>query len=179
MKIHILGAAGSGKTTLAELFSNRLDVPWFELDTIAYEGGYGRKRNLAQRLAALQELLAQPQWITEGVYLHWLDDLLDAADLIIWLDLPWYVAMPRIVTRHVKLSLAGRNRHPGVGKLLRFVWYCRTFYTDIAVHQPAALDDDTGFNRATTAHYLLPWEEKTICCESPRAVKALAARIVG
>jgi adenylate kinase family enzyme len=35
-RIHILGAADSGKTTLAAQVAERLAAPWYELDTIGY-----------------------------------------------------------------------------------------------------------------------------------------------
>ena len=41
-RIHILGAAGSGKTILAQNLSQTLSVPWYELDTVAYENDHGR-----------------------------------------------------------------------------------------------------------------------------------------
>ena len=75
-RVHIMGAAGSGKTTLAQRASARLACPWVELDAVAYEGGYARKRTLAERLASLQAIIAQSAWVTEGSYLWWVDDLL-------------------------------------------------------------------------------------------------------
>ncbi|MCB0099677.1 MAG: hypothetical protein KDE46_28285 [Caldilineaceae bacterium] len=39
-RIHILGAAGSGKTTLARRAAEQIGCPWHELDAVAYEGGY-------------------------------------------------------------------------------------------------------------------------------------------
>ena len=34
-------------------------------------------------------------------------ELLEAADIIVFLDLPWRVAYWRIITRHLRASLAG------------------------------------------------------------------------
>jgi adenylate kinase family enzyme len=170
-RIHIVGAAGSGKTTLAQRLACHLEAPCFELDTIAYEGGYSRKRTLDERWADLQQLIQLPAWITEGSYLHWIDHLLQATDVIVWLDLPWYISMPRIVRRHVELSLAGKNRHPGIGKLARFVWSCHYFYRDTEVLIPTAPDDDGALNRATMQHYLLSWRDKVVHCQLPQEVE--------
>lgn len=176
-RIHIMGAAGSGKTTLARWSAERLACPWYELDTVAYEGGYARKRTLAERLASLQQITAQPTWVTEGSYLWWVDDLLAAADVIVWLDLPWTIAMPRIVTRHFKLSWAGKNKHPGLGNLLDFVWGCRHYYLEKQPRIPKARDDDFAINRAGVVHYLAPYMAKVFQCKTPKAVEQFLAQV--
>ena len=169
-RIHIMGAAGSGKTTLAQRAAARLACPWVELDAVAYEGGYARKRTLDERLASLQAIIAQPAWVTEGSYLWWVDDLLEAADAVVWLDLPWTVAMPRIVTRHFKLSWAGENRHPGLRNLINFAWGCRLYYLEKAPRVPKARDDDFALNRAGVVQYLAPYMAKVIQCRQPAHV---------
>ncbi|MCB0142414.1 MAG: hypothetical protein KDE50_21115, partial [Caldilineaceae bacterium] len=95
-RIHIMGAAGSGKTTLARRAAEQIGCPWHELDAVAYEGGYARKRTLDERRASLQEITAQPAWVTEGWFLWWIDDLLEAADAIVWLDLPPRISLARV-----------------------------------------------------------------------------------
>lgn len=176
-RIHIMGAAGSGKTTLARWASERLNCSWHELDSVAYEGGYARKRTLDERLASLQAIIAQPVWVTEGSYLWWVDDLLEAADAIVWLDLPWTVAMPRIVTRHFKLSWAGENRHPGLRNLIDFAWGCRLYYLEKEPRVPKARDDDFALNRAGVVQYLAPYITKVVQCRKPAEVDRFLAQL--
>ena len=74
MKIHIIGCSGSGKTYLAEALSKQYDIPHFDLDDIQWDNsaaGYGVKRPPEERAALLQEILAKPDWIIEGVYHKW------------------------------------------------------------------------------------------------------------
>lgn len=176
-RIHILGAAGSGKTTLARHAAERLKCPWYELDTIAYVGGYARKRTLAERLTNLQEIAIQPAWATEGFFLWWIDELLGSADAIVWLDLPMTISIPRVVTRHFKLSWAGENRHPGLLKLARFTWGCLPFYLEPEPRIPKAPDDDGAVNRVTVSQYLEPYAEKVVQCRRPADVEQFLSHL--
>lgn len=91
-RIHIVGGPGSGKTTLAKQLAGLLVVGAYELDSIAYTGGAGRKRDLELRRADVERLAQTHGWVTEGIYLWWCEPLARGADLIVWLDVPWHVA---------------------------------------------------------------------------------------
>ena len=170
MRIHIVGSAGSGKTTLARQLSAQLAAPCYDLDEIAYVGGYGAKIPLETRLASLQPILAQPAWVTEGAFLWWTAALMDAADLIVWLDMPVYVNGWRIVTRHVRLSWAGTNRHPGFVKMVRFLVHVLRKQMRNTPIIPKAPDDDAATTRAATGEFLRAFQHKTIHCRRPADV---------
>jgi thymidylate kinase len=168
-RIHVIGGPGSGKTTLARQFAARLNAPAFDLDEIAYLGGAGPQRPLAERVADVAAIAAQPAWITEGIYLWWIEELLRSADAIVWLDVPWPVAAVRIVKRHARARLAGTNRHPGFGKLLRFLRSTRGYYLDPSLRPPA-------LSRALTARELAPCRSRVVrCTTSADAAELLAS----
>jgi adenylate kinase family enzyme len=174
--MHIVGGPGSGKTTLATRLGAFLDVPVFDLDAIAYEGGAGRKREVAARRSDAQRIAQTPGWVTEGIYLWWCESLADRADRIIWLDVPWRVAVFRIVRRHILLSLAGTNRHPGLKKLVRFAWGTRGYY--LSDRRPAADDNDDGaLTRAATEAWLRLYAIKLIRCRMACSVEEVMATV--
>ncbi|MCC6456140.1 MAG: hypothetical protein IT328_14395 [Caldilineaceae bacterium] len=177
-RIHIIGGAGSGKTTLAQQLSQRLDVPCYHLDKIAYEGGAGRKIALDTRLKSIDAILAQPGWVTEGVFLWWTEPLLEEADLILWLDLPFRINGWRIVKRHVQLSWAGTNPHAGLGKLLRFLAHVMHSQTTRTVIAPKAPDDDAATTRAATAQVMSQYQEKVTRCTRPAEVAMFRAKFM-
>ncbi len=178
-RIHIIGGAGSGKTTLAQRLGEWLDAPYYDLDEIGYEGAFAAKRALGLRLADIQSIIAQPAWITEGGFIWWVDNLLRAADTIVWLDLPWRIRRWRIITRHIKADLAHNNRHPGYRNLYNFYMRSRNYHRSKML---LTLDPDEGLandssNRITVAHKLAPYEDKVVQCCSPADVEKFVAML--
>jgi len=98
MKIHLIGIPSAGKTTLGAALSKRLGIPHYPLDELAFVDDRWTLRQAAERDDMLNEILAQPSFITEGGFLGWTDELFAASDLILWLDPPLHV----LVWRHVR-----------------------------------------------------------------------------
>lgn len=163
-RIHIIAGPGSGKTTLARTLAAHLNISFHELDTVGWEGGFGAARPLEARLNDIHLIAIQPDWISEGSFLGWTEELLQTADQIVWLDLPWRIACWRILTRHIKASLAGTNRHPGLLKLYRFLGDSRKYYTN--THSSAT------YTRLSTRKALAPYMRKVVHCQRPADVKA-------
>ena len=176
-RVHILGGAGSGKTTLAQQISLHLRAPLYELDLIAYDWGFGGKIPLETRLASVEQIAVEPKWVTEGVYLWWTEALMEAADLIVWLDLPFYVNGWRIVHRHIRLNWAGTNRHPSTRKLIRFLVHEMKRQTMRVALVPNAPDDDDALTRPATVSFLKPYTNKTVHCTSPADVAKFSATL--
>lgn len=130
---------------------------------IGWEGGYGAPRPLEACLSDVERIVAQPGWVTEGPLLEWTVGLFEGADCIVWLDLPWRIAGWRIVTRHIRASLAGTNRHPGFSKLLRFLQSSREYYREPRDHE--------AHTRAAAASYLQPYRQKVVHCRRPVEVR--------
>lgn len=173
-RIHIIGCAGSGKTTLARQLAAVLNAPYYELDHIGYHNH--SKRSLEERLHDVRQIAAQPSWVSEGGYLWWVDDLLQNADMIVWLDLHWTLCYRRIVLRHVRADLARTNTHPGFVKMLHFAKGVRQYYLNPVPGVPADPNDDAAKNRAAVAQVLRAYSGKTIHCRRPANVSALLKR---
>jgi hypothetical protein len=86
-RIHILGAPGSGKTTLARRLAAVTGLPVHHLDEVArVGGGTGPIRTEAERTPLVAAIAIADAWIVEGVHLGWTGPLLERAELIVWLD---------------------------------------------------------------------------------------------
>ncbi len=100
MKIAVIGSAsGSGKTTLACELARRLGAPFVELDALVHGPNWAETPNDVLR-ARLEPVLAGDHWVLDGTYRGKLGDLvLRHADLVVWIDLPIRVWLPRLLRR--------------------------------------------------------------------------------
>jgi adenylate kinase family enzyme len=95
----VASASGSGKTTLGREVARRLGAPFYELDALHH--GPGWTEATAEELRArVEPLVSGEAWVVDGVYRGKLGELvLDRADLVVWLDLPRRVWLPRLLWR--------------------------------------------------------------------------------
>jgi adenylate kinase family enzyme len=164
MKAHVIGLAGSGKTTLARWLADRCGTAAIDLDGIVYDPVSGERpeSDIARRLAAIR---SQHGWITEGAYhAEWLRPHLEESDVIVWLDLSLRTCLWRIATRHVKAELARNNPHPGWKKLWRFLLYTRR---------------TAGSQRTGTSRLLKRYGSKVVRCRSSSDEAAFRRRSGG
>ena len=90
-----MGPSGAGKTTLAGRLGARFKVPAYPLDPIAFTDKRWTIRPLGQKVRAIRDILEQPGWIAEGGHVRWTDPLVEASDMIIWLEIPLVATLRR------------------------------------------------------------------------------------
>jgi adenylate kinase family enzyme len=105
----LTSASGNGGTVFARELAARLDVPFHELDALFWRPGW--TETPAEEFRALVEpIVATDAWVIDGSYQGKLGDLvLRNADLVVWLDLPMYVWLPRQLRRTFR-RIVGRER---------------------------------------------------------------------
>lgn len=112
-KILIIGIVASGKTTLAKRLSQKVNVPWYELDSIVHHktptGRY--KRSAEEQVEVIKEIDKKGAWIFEGTDRDSYQCLYQMADTIIFLDTPLWKRRVRILTRFLKQRLGIEKCH--------------------------------------------------------------------
>lgn len=103
-RIVIIGPPAAGKSTLAARIADRFAVPHLELDAIAHGPGWASTPP-EQFRTALGERAESGRWVSDGNYFDRADWLWEQADTIVWLDLPLWVVVPRMVRRSLRRIL--------------------------------------------------------------------------
>ncbi|MDX6439780.1 MAG: hypothetical protein QOF45_2363 [Gaiellaceae bacterium] len=92
-------ASCSGKTTLGRELARRLAVPFVELDSLVHGPNWTQTPDDELR-ALVEPIVASDGWVIDGGYWGKLGDLvLRNADVVVWLDLPVRIWLPRLVRR--------------------------------------------------------------------------------
>jgi adenylate kinase family enzyme len=95
----IASASGNGKTTVGREVARLLEVPFVELDALVHGPGWIDTPDDELRMK-VEAIVEGDGWVIDGGYQHKLGDLiLRAADLVVWLDLPIRVWLPRLMRR--------------------------------------------------------------------------------
>jgi adenylate kinase family enzyme len=102
-RIHILGASGSGTTTLGRALAARLQCPHFDTDDYFWlptdpPYTHQRERTECQRLL-MDDLTAQDAWVVSGSLYGWGDVAIPLFELVVFLWVPHDMRMARLCRR--------------------------------------------------------------------------------
>lgn len=96
-RVLVAGVSGCGKTTLAQRIAHITGGKHTEIDALFHGPRWTPRPEFLDDVAAL---VAEDAWTTEWQYTSARPILAEAADLLVWLDLPfWRVTFPRLVRR--------------------------------------------------------------------------------
>jgi len=105
-RILIIGCGGAGKSTLARLLGEKLELPVVHLDRLFWHPGWveSSKEEIDARII---EELEKPRWIIDGNYSRTLAMRMEKCDTVIYLDFSrtaclWGV-VKRVVTNYGKV----------------------------------------------------------------------------
>lgn len=104
-RVIIIGSSGSGKSTLARQLGAKLELPVIHLDRHYWHPGWVGTPN-AEWQTRVAQLIQRDSWIMDGNYRSTLRMRLEAADTVVFLDLPPWICALRAIKRRIQY----RNR---------------------------------------------------------------------
>lgn len=110
-RVLVIGNNGSGKSVFAVKLGEKTKLPVIHLDAYFHLPGW-KKRPNDEWLTLVDGFLKQEKWIIDGLYRKTLIKRIDAADTIIFLDIPKYKAFYRMINRRFKYRKSKRPDMP-------------------------------------------------------------------
>ena len=102
-RIHLMGASGSGVTTLGRAVANRLALPHHDSDDYFWlptAPPYQTTRPAAERLRLMHEMfLPRLDWVLSGSVTGWGEELVPFFDLVVFVVAPRELRMRRLQAR--------------------------------------------------------------------------------
>lgn len=162
-RVLLIGSGGAGKSTLAVQAGAALGLPVIHLDALYWRPGWEPTPSAEWR-TRVADLTAGDAWVMDGNYGGTLDLRLAACDAVVFLDLPRWLCVARVLRRW--LRYAGRTR-PDLRagcperlswEFLRWVWDYPRRRRPGVLRQLAALPPDRQVivltSRAAVARFL-------------------------
>jgi adenylate kinase family enzyme len=134
-RVVVVGAAGSGKTTLAKEIANRIGAPHIELDALKYKQDWTAASDESFR-GEVAAHVGTDLWVIDGNYAEVRDLVWLRAQLLVWIDLHLIIILWRLAQRTFRRLLnkeifASGNREQlnrVFGKQSIFLWTIRSYY---------------------------------------------------
>jgi adenylate kinase family enzyme len=101
-RIHLVGASGSGTTTLGRALARQLDVPHLDTDTYFWfptDPPFEKIRPAPERHALLGPDLSRDAWVLSGSLCGWGDVYIPRFELVVFLAVPADVRLERVRAR--------------------------------------------------------------------------------
>jgi len=99
-RIAVVGATGSGKTTLAGKIAQHLGIPHLEADSV-YWGPNWKPIPLDEFRFRIDTVTRNNQWVIDGNYSKVRDLVWGRADTLVWLDYPFLLIFWRLLKRSI------------------------------------------------------------------------------
>jgi adenylate kinase family enzyme len=113
-RVSVVGAAGSGKTTLARRLAAALRVTHVELDALYWGPGW-KPRPREDFVADAHRAVAGDGWVVDGNYARLQPAVWARADTVVWLDLPARLVLRRLYGRTLRSAVNRGELWPGTG----------------------------------------------------------------
>lgn len=103
----MIGSGGAGKSTLAKTLAMRLGIPCVHLDQLFWKPGWV-EREKADFRKRLNRELKRPAWIMDGNFGSTMEERIQYADTIVYLDFSRWLCLWRVLWRSLQYRRRSR-----------------------------------------------------------------------
>lgn len=100
-RVMVIGCSGSGKSTLSRKLHTVLQLPVIHLDRHYWKPDWTPTSN-EEWDSQIEAFAMREQWIIDGNYSRTLDRRMKRADLIVYLDMPRWLCLYRVLKRRIQ-----------------------------------------------------------------------------
>ncbi len=97
-RVVVMGPPGAGKSAVARAIGSALGIPAYHLDQFFFRPGWAEVPR-EQFTADVERLAALPAWVIDGNFTFAIEARLRSADTVIYLDVPSWLCVTRVVRR--------------------------------------------------------------------------------
>ncbi|WP_195990217.1 DNA topology modulation protein [Clostridium sp. D53t1_180928_C8] len=106
-RIIVIGCGGAGKSTFSRKLSEKLNIPVYHLDKFFWNKGWVSTPK-DKFNSKIEELVNKEEWIIDGNYIRTLEVRAKKSDTIIFINMPTYLCLYRIIKR--RFMYKGKSR---------------------------------------------------------------------
>ena len=171
LRLHVLGASGSGTSTLGQAIAENLCIQFYDTDDFYWATSdvpYTVKHDVGDRLAKMRTAFDErPSWVLSGSLCGWGDQLIPLFTHVVFLHVPWEVRWQRLVER--ERSRYGDDAIKPGGKMHKVYtdfmdWASR--YDTAGVEQRSYATHEQWLNRLPRACSILRVEDEALATSS-------------
>lgn len=148
-KIIVIGTTGSGKSTVARKLSQKLNLPYIQLDFLFWKPKWEESTD-EEFFSKIEKTIDKPQWVLDGNYgrtnhLTWKE-----ADTVIWIDLPFWLTFYQNFKRALTRAITRKELWEGTGNKESFlrifskdsilIWLFKTYSSNVSRYQARMID---------------------------------------
>jgi adenylate kinase family enzyme len=143
VRISIVGVSCAGKSSLAKLISDKIDIPYIEQDQLFWYAGW-KITSEEQFQKKVSEQITKESWVICGNFRETRTQVFDRATHIIWLNYPFSIVLKRAMKRTFirvfkKQECCNGNyetfKHAYLSKNSIFYWILKTYKMRIRQYQ--------------------------------------------
>jgi len=109
-RVSVVGSSGSGKSRLGRKLAKRLDAPYIELDALHHLADW-TPIEPDEFVRQVDSIAQGDAWVIDGNYHAVVSDgpVWAAADTVVWLDVPRWLAMWQVTHRSIRRATVGQE----------------------------------------------------------------------